>query len=42
MKKESDDQRAFDYICDVIYGIDVYSYSDAMFYSKYSGYKEVQ
>ena len=42
MKKGSDDQMAFDYICDVISGIDVNSLNEIRFFGKYSGYKEVQ
>ena len=37
-----DDQKTFDYICDVIDGVDVDSYNDTIFFSKYSGYKERQ
>lgn len=37
--KGEDDQKSFDYICDVINGINVDSYNDTTFFSKYSGYK---
>ena len=40
--KGEDDQKTFDFICDVINEINVFSYNSTTFYSKYSGYKEQQ
>ena len=40
--KDKDNGKTFDYICDVISGVDVNSYNDAEFFGKYSGFKEVQ
>lgn len=42
MIKGNDDQKTFDYICDVISGIDVNSLNEIRFFGKYSGYKELQ
>jgi hypothetical protein len=39
---DKDNGKTFDYICDVISGVDVNSYNDAEFFGKYSGFKEVQ
>ena len=40
--KGKDNGKTFDYICDVISGVDVNSYNDAEFFGKYSDFKEVQ
>ena len=43
IKGNSDENvKIFDYICDVISGVDVYSYNDLKFFNNYSGYKEVR
>lgn len=39
MIKGDDDGKTFDFICDVINGVDVFSYPDEEFFKKYSGYK---
>ena len=38
----NDDQKTFNYICDVINDINVNSYNDSTFFSRYSGYKEAR
>lgn len=38
----NDDQKTFDYICDVISDINVNLYTNTEFFNRYSGYKEVQ
>ena len=40
--KGNDDQKTLEFICDVISGVDVFSYNTTTFYSKYSGYKGEQ
>jgi len=35
-------KKNLNYICDVISGVDVYSYNDSEFFNNYFGYKEVQ
>lgn len=40
MIKGNDDGKTIEFICDVINGVDVFSYHDDEFFSKYSGYKK--
>lgn len=40
MIKGGDDGKTIDFICDVINGVDAFSYEDKEFFNKYSGYKK--